>query len=230
MLKIKLVSKGYFDDVITAMNEIGLSLLSQVAMDTNDFKYHVGANYARDTRLFFHRSGSNCFIVLSFNELEWDDGSIHQHWHIMINVELKEVPFVPMDFDEISLDEEGDEPEEDGEDPKCPGFYHAGWSMHHGMTHTWNLEQSDSYTRENVLEPLQLAKSVSGLLGSIGENLVKAPFKELQVTSWTPEYCFNGCGELFWERFRKSSMSICGNRRHFWTLVNNPWGSSGLKR
>jgi hypothetical protein len=212
-----LVSPSYFTEVVQHAQKLGLVLVAQVAIDTNDYKYHVPVSYARDTRLFFHKPGFNLFILLSFSEKFNTTGDQHSYWHIRADVE--------QDARE-SIDKE------DWRDwkPECVGFHHAGWSSVCAVQQTWNLDQTGSYGAENHLTPAELATSVSSLLQSLGDNLAQQPFKELQVTSWEPDYCFKGCGETFWNRFRDSSEALHGNRRQFWKLVDRPWGSDGLKR
>lgn len=216
MSSLTLVSRDYFAGVVGAMEKAGLKLLAQVFMSTDDFRYHVPVKYARDTRLFLYTPERNCFFILSFNEIEYDEGSSHRYWSIRFDVELKDGG--PPDF------------RGDGErwKPECSGFHHAGWSSIGAKKRTWNLSQSDSYDRADVLSPDELAGNISELLGEL--DLEPSPFDELQVTSWEPEYCFKGCGNIFWERFRASSETLHGDRRHFWTLVTKPWGSTGLKR
>ena len=47
------------------------------------------------------------------------------------------------------------------------------------------------------------------------KDLSPMPFGDLQVTSWVPQYAFEGCNDIFWERF---------NRKDLKAIVKNPWG------
>ncbi len=224
----KLMSHGYFAQVVEAMQGKGFTLFSQVEISTDDFQYHVSAKIARVTSLFFHAPNKNLIIRLAYYEQDYEGKKMEGYWHIRVDAEFSAQSSVDTFF--YGDIEEGADifP---GEKPlgkiECAGFVESGWSSCGDLLCTWNLEQR--WPDRSLLDSQDLASRVHTMAAPMLPFLKSAPFEKHQVTSWPPEYVFKGCSSVFWERFKESSAKI-SSPRYLWSLIEKPWGSDGLKR
>lgn len=215
---LELVTPEYFDRLIVRMERSGYKLFSRVSIDTNDCEYHVEANYARETALFFHLPNKKLIIHFVFRE--HDNPSWHeptQYWTISFYPVFKSIErLVEMTY--VSFRERG--PFEDSnplldtlplyaKGLDIPGFRAYGGHKY---------EQKSTH---NAIDPKSLGTMIVRLLYPVLKYLAYGKFKELQVTAFWPYYTFHDSNSIFWSRF---------NNEAFLKIVERPWGGEPIKR
>ncbi len=215
---MQLIENTYFALVVTAMQEQGFKLFSQVTISNQDTPYHVPVGTARVTSLFFHLPSRNLIVRLAYNEND-SGGEPSAYWTIRIDKEFALHASVlnlycPRGSDGEPVDWANDV-------IACEGFRH-NWSSSYKNEYTWNLEQDD--TSGPPLDPQVLAGYMGKVLTKLRQHLRSTPFDKLQVTSWGPTYQFRDCEALFWRRFSQSAHALTRASNYLWTIVRKPWG------
>jgi len=234
-----LVDETYFEQVIAHMGKKGFVLFSRVTTEqTDEVRYHVSALAARDTRLFFHYPNTCLIVTLVYGEdaCDWREPSdtVEGHWDVMFDYEflpdreLVKKMYISV-FDKV--------PRREIVEDKWGGEYRR--VPHHNCGADEKLFPDFRYrTCKNMAQlyaptertsPEKIAENVWGFIGKTIPYLNKAPFYELQVTSFAPHYTFPRSESKFWERFKEASAKI-STPFYLWSLVRRPWGSEGLKR
>jgi len=217
-----LVENGYFDRIILEMRKQGFFKFAEVVIDQDDVRYHVKAEIARVTSLFFTLPGRALIVQLVCSETDADDHylikgeqkkGVKGYWKVQIYHN-----FLPYgDILRWAAGRVASSADWEAEIDKIP-FYRDCPAEIAGIR--WlggGYESQASYEQYN---PQAMAKGIWEAVGP-SVDLLDRRFPELQVTSFSPHYCFPESGEIFWSRF---------NRYALRQIVTRPWGSDGLKR
>lgn len=214
MSRDKAAPTGYFDSVVNLMIKAGFALIAKVAINNSEVPFHVPAEYARTTSLFFHKVGKQLIVKLSFDENDSYRDFFYGAWSIDIDKEfLPEKELFPLIH--IPASERGwDDPtfkEVPGMDTglEFTGFFNYG------------SKWEESPAPQDRMDPERLVDVVVEETNKMLPYLDRGRFDRLQVTDFPPYYAFPGCEELFWSRF---------DRAYFRNIVRDPWGSSDQNR
>lgn len=218
----------YFWQVSQLLVASGMKFLAKVTVTSEDTPYHVGADFARSTSLFFHRPGKALIVQLELHECYGflDGGDYDFHWSLEFLCEESYVLWQERlrqkaaeeqaigIFTEESLLHEAKgawmlletKGLHNGGGYRGSGFVAPGWEIHRNFClERETIDQHERMSPEMVVSPIITAvKQVEPTLSN--------SFHELSVWSFAPAYDFPGCEPLFWRRFPTRRLRLLADR------------------
>lgn len=227
-----LAADGYFATLQQRMINTGFALMAKVQIDHTECPYHVPADQARSTNLFFHLPRKSIMVHMEYLECAYPGEELRGYWRITLYVQF--LPYNEiLDKHPRILDCEecwGDVPVMGTGTLDHPGFrFTTGLGLNSnniGPQIGMRYEQEQGH--EFPLPVLELLGIVKGLTEPFKPYVGNQPFRHLRVSDFAPTYAFSGQNNhynqpeqekterLFWSKFDWTYA------RHF---IHHPWGA-----
>lgn len=212
----------YFWQIGRLLIAAGLKFLAKVTITSSDSRYHVGADYARVTSLFFHRPGKALIVQLDFDEhYGFMDGDYDFYWSFEFFCEEAKVLW------EKRIDKKIEEAEIDFDDNydvvgawellEAEGLNGAGGSRSSHPKHPgWEIHREfclsgETIDRRKRMSPEVVAAPIIAAAKQV-EPALGDKFHELSAWGFCPSYVFPGCEPIFWSRFPTRRLRLLADR------------------
>jgi hypothetical protein len=203
------VSKKYFDSLKVRMFSKGFKLISQVEISQEETPFHIQANFAKETTLFFHLQNTSLLLQMTLYE---NDAFYQKHyWGIILHVQYKPFSILETLFPNLHNPESNL--------LLLPIYKYPleieGFKRHNSSSYIENYYQATQhYEQENtkifLANTEQLVSNINFSVQQI-QPFLDNSFQHLTTFSFWPHYSFPKSKQLFWKKFNIKNLKSITN-------------------